>query len=419
MAPHSPTLAKPTFKEVRTTGRSADIVYLTTKGLENILETGKGDVHNDITAFNSFEGAVESLIALLGAYYDYRFSLDYLISNEYPNETLEDKISLMRDRLRITTRLMKRKGFLPADDVEAEAFILLDHIMKRIDDKLDALIGVEGDRGSGKSYTALWLLTQLDKTFTVDRVFFDADSFRAMLEKEKYPIGSAFFWDEATAGRGLNKKQAMTLDNIEFNKILQVIRKRRYIVLFSMPSIDQIDGTSLAFFGGKITPVYIDKDKNICLIKYQDREKGKGKDGSVIDYWPYMRAPTGERITTIPIPKIDDSLAEEYEKRKDVFLDSIIKRKRKRRGGKKIPDIVGFAEVLKPQIPELKGPKGAYNIASIQAKYLEKEGEQLGRGYAQQVIELLRKNEKEKGESVDGVVAESAPAVGESEEPKQ
>jgi hypothetical protein len=415
MAPKKPSLTKPTFKEVRTTGRSADIVYLTTKGLENILETGKGDVHNDITAFNSFEGSVESLIAMLGAYYDYRFTIDYSITNEYPNLTVEDKISLIRDRLRITTRLMKRKGFLPADDVEAEALILLDHIRKRIDSKLDALIGVEGDRGSGKSYTALWLLTQLDKSFTVDRIFFDSDNFRAMLEKEKYPIGSAFFWDEATAGRGLNKKQSMTLDNIEFNKILQVIRKRRYIVLFSMPTITQIDSTSLAFFGGKITPIYIDKDKNICLIKYQDREKGS----TGIDYWPYMRAPTGERITTIPIPKIDDSLADEYEQRKDIFLDSIIKRKRKRRGGKKIPDIVSFTEELKPQLPELKGPKGAYKLAAIQAKYLEKTGDQLGRGYAQQIIELLSKDEKPKGDMVEEVDKESTPEVGKPLEPPQ
>jgi hypothetical protein len=396
MAPKPPTLSKPSFKEVRTTGRQADIVYLTTRALENILTYGGCDIYNSVEAFNKFEGSVETLISVMAPYYDIRFNLDYEITNEFPAVMLNDAVDLMRDRLRIICKLMKRKGFLPTDDVESEPYILLAHIKERVNNKLDALVGVQGDRGSGKTYTALWLAQELDKSFTLKRVFFNADNFRAMLEKERYPIGSTFIWDEATAGRGLNKRQSMTTDNIEFNQILQVIRKRRYIVLFTLPNMEQIDGASLDYFGGKIEPIYIDEEKKICLIKYQDRKKGSGGK----DYWPYMTAPTGERITSIPIPKIDEEIAKDYEDMKDIFLDSIISRKRKRRHGKKLPDLKAFAEEVKPILDQLKGDKGTYNTHLVQNKYQDMKGEELGRPNAERVIAYIKEYERKQVEEV-------------------
>ena len=196
-------------------------------------------------------------------------------------------------------------------------------------------------------------------------------------------------WDEAGAGRGLARRQAMTTDNIEFNKILQVIRKRRYIVFFTVPSIESLDKASIDYFGGKITPMRIHKEKKLCYVKFQEKQT----TGFNFVIWPYIRY-SGHRITSIPIPKIKESFARKYEKGKDEFLAEIIKGKKKRgRPKNHIPDIIGFSESLKNRRNEFKGVRGGYNIGAIQAEYLQQTGKQLGRSYAAQIISLLKKND--------------------------
>ena len=317
---HQPTA--PQYQQIRLRGREIDLNYILSMSMLNISNSSNQDLENESKYFNSWKNSVNNLNDTLSPYADRRYYEDNKALNTFDAVMLDDKIDFMRSRFQIAVKLMKRIGFIPPDDVEAEPFILLEHLRSRVKKQLDALIGVEGDRGTGKSYTVLWLCCQLNPDFrNLDRVFFNADQFREMLEKTKYPPGTCFIWDEATAGRGLNKRQSMTTENIEFNKLLQVIRKRRYIVFFTLPTMDLIDIASIDYFGGKIKPLWINQKEKKAYMKFQE------KTGTI---WPYIRTPTGERITTIAIPKIDNSLANKYEKLKDVFLDETIKRKEKK-----------------------------------------------------------------------------------------
>lgn len=119
---------------------------------------------------------------------------------------------------------------------------LLSLIWERLNIKNQNFIAIiVGGTGTGKSWAAIRLSELLDKKFSSDRIFFNYDGFRKLLnDKNLYP-GAMMVWDEAGAGEGGASREGMTKKNRQVGKILQTFRNRNYGLIITVPDVSMVD----------------------------------------------------------------------------------------------------------------------------------------------------------------------------------
>jgi hypothetical protein len=130
---------------------------------------------------------------------------------------------------------------LTGDTVEAQ--VLRQEVWHRINTRnqhyMAALVGPEG---SGKSWTALKIAEVIDPTFDADRVMFDPHTFMEQLTAWKdagETRGKMIVVDEA--GVGIGSRSWYDKDQIQLNKVLQVIRSENMGMLFTLPRLSELD----------------------------------------------------------------------------------------------------------------------------------------------------------------------------------
>jgi len=130
---------------------------------------------------------------------------------------------------------------LTSDKVEAQ--VLRQEVWHRINSRnqhyMAALVGPEG---SGKSWTALKIAELIDPTFGPDRVMFDPHTFMESLTAWKdagETRGKMIVVDEA--GVGIGSRSWYDKDQIQLNKVLQVIRSENMGMLFTLPRLSELD----------------------------------------------------------------------------------------------------------------------------------------------------------------------------------
>jgi len=199
-------------------------------------------------------------------------------------------------------------------------------ILDRIHEKnKNYILVVCGETGSGKTYAATRMAEQLDPTFNADRIKFPPikDLTDTMLEKKKNgELKQGMFWVLDEGGIAQSNRRWYSDANVYFNFILQSFRKWAQGVITTLPHLNLLDPQSRQFRNA-----FARMEARGRVIYYNSYQIEK--NGEVYDC--YYRK-DGEKIKKIDLPMPQRIDMEEYEKRKDNFIEDIMQDKIKEAG---------------------------------------------------------------------------------------
>jgi hypothetical protein len=204
---------------------------------------------------------------------------------------------------------------------KVEAQVLRHEVWNRINRRnqhyMAALVGPEG---SGKSWTALKIAEVIDPSFDADRVMFDPHTFMEQLTEWKdagETRGKMIVVDEA--GVGIGSRSWYDKDQIQLNKVLQVIRSENMGMLFTLPRLSELDSQT--------------RGRLRAMIKMDDMKPGKYADVKYLRWFParderskvYRKYPIvgkgsrAKKVRRLRFGPPSEELVEGYESRKDAF----------------------------------------------------------------------------------------------------
>lgn len=172
----------------------------------------------------------------------------------------------------------------PHDCFEAE-------ILRRVWDRLNRrnehfMCAIVGREGSGKSHTAIRLASEIDPTFSHDRVIFDVAELLRILKDGEHEPGNAYVLDEAGVSLGVRTWQER--GQILANQAMQLIRDHNLALIFTLPRLGELDSQTQ----GRLQAFY--------------EITRKEPDVRVIGKWKYMKPDRSDHSGNIlkPFPKI-------------------------------------------------------------------------------------------------------------------
>lgn len=123
---------------------------------------------------------------------------------------------------------------------------LASRLRRRIVERnLNALVGIFGPTGSGKTYSAVRLAELVDPSFDIHRIAFDVGPFMQLVDSP-LPRGSAIIFDDA--GLGMNSRDWQTVSNKILSKVSQSFRYKHYLAIITAPDIGMIDSQVRTLF---------------------------------------------------------------------------------------------------------------------------------------------------------------------------
>lgn len=191
----------------------------------------------------------------------------------------------------------------------------------------NALIGIIGQTGSGKSYASLRLAYEIegDKFDVNNQVVFSAKEFMELVQSGVLEKGSVIIYDEG--GVGQDARSFMSIINKAFNYVMQTIRFKNYIIIFTTPNLRFLDYQIRSLFhfiiwmdsSGKNMSQKMSSGK----MYYMDADWYEGKN-----YRWYPRISSGDKIRKLKIVKFKlppANIVRIYEQKKKAFTDELYK----------------------------------------------------------------------------------------------
>lgn len=173
--------------------------------------------------------------------------------------------------------------------------------------KRDVLIFITGPRGTGKSQLGNKIGFDLDEnyrngdpmTMVKERVIREPDQFTEIFNKD-LPEGSFIMFDEI--GVGASAREWWSFVNIALSKLVQVVRYKKYIIVFTAPSFRFVDAHLRQMFNYMIITKRVAHSQHTVRFKLYrlDYDKIEGKlykrhlinNNTKIKRWKFKRVST-------------------------------------------------------------------------------------------------------------------------------
>lgn len=219
--------------------------------------------------------------------------------------------------------------------------IFIKKIHYRINAGKNALIGVFGYTGSGKSLSVLQLMRGLylfrygkepSNKYLIEHNFFKARNFMeamkkvsdALVKKKNFKIGESWLWDEA--GIEVGSREWWSVRNKILSWLVQTFRNQRQIIFFTTPSLSMIDPMVRKLLHYYLEAVSINKNKKICIMKPLEMQYNTRRNKI---YYHNLVIPSKEggiiEVEFIGVPKISDELELLYDVKKNSFTGELNK----------------------------------------------------------------------------------------------
>lgn len=227
-------------------------------------------------------------------------------ANEYYYD--EKAHALSRLIFRINKGERKSKEYIEDSEIVKELAYKLTH-------GYGQNIFITGKPGTGKSYTAIKIGSEVSKLtgvdFGIDNVVFTPSDFAKLYNDiNKVPEGAVIVFDEI--GVSFNSRDALQKANKVFSKMLQIIRHRCILVIFTAPALSYMDSAGRMLLHWWLEADKLDKVKGICYIKPHLIEVVQ-RTGEVLT--PYPRFYDNVVVTELRVNQINDNTARAYELR--------------------------------------------------------------------------------------------------------
>ena len=193
----------------------------------------------------------------------------------------------------------------------------------------NALIIVTGDTGTGKSYIAQKIATELDHDFNEktirERLVSRPEQFMELVVKKRDTLkkGSVIIFDEA--GTGLAARAWYSANNNAIDYILQTFRYQQLIVIFTVPNMSFIDTHARRLFHYYVEALDIDIKRNLNICKIFKLSYNKMKPDEPYKQYFRSRNAKGEIIVIkrFRFKKVSAKIWHEYEEYANEFKGDI------------------------------------------------------------------------------------------------
>ena len=236
----------------------------------------------------------------------------------YPKGELDELFQLID--------ILHAKNVLPKPKVEVEATLsdsdelcknsLFKNFRHNIKQNSNTVVFVGGPHGPGKSYTALHLAMELDKTFDINtQIVYSNKEFVELCNKfHKNGLwGKVVIYDEF--GGGANAYKWGNEENILFDEYLQKFRYLRLTTIFTARDVKD----ALARARKRYTHFINLIDVRVCEIYKLNSKYDLEKDKMVINPRLFEFEDENNKyiIKRFKVPKVDNKIAKQYEKLRD------------------------------------------------------------------------------------------------------
>jgi len=231
-----------------------------------------------------------------------------------------------------------------------------------------------GQTGNGKSYAGLRWCEDLDENFCIDNVVFTSEEFIDLVKSNKLKIGSCILFDEVSVSA--DSRSAMTKQNKILSWLISTIRFKRFIIIYSCPSLAQVDSNVRKI---NVTGICIFKKINfkekvsIADFRWSVLNPLKGEQ-----YLPHPRLKNDEgeltEIVSIEVPLPSKEIIKLYEEKKNNFFENNLLdwskalKEKPKKALEKVDLRLIYKKALK-EIDSLLNSKGQVSLAKIRLKY--------------------------------------------------
>jgi len=199
----------------------------------------------------------------------------------------------------------------------------------------NCLGAMTGEVGSGKSSSSLSVAEQIDPNFTVNNVVFDLKGLMKRINSGELKPGSCIVYEEG--GVSLNAKNWQSILSKVTSYLFQTWRHKNYVLIFTLPYIDLLDGSTRKMLNFEWRTSTIDYKKQKVIVKPKISQYNPDKQ-KYYRKWLRVTMPDGVRpLKTWGISKPSKELWEAYKKKKNEFtteLNLTIEREIERAEGK-------------------------------------------------------------------------------------
>lgn len=278
-----------------------------------------------------FERGVTAMDIVMSGFKDDKFFSNIMIlDNQRQSMIEEDQLTIEQinkwyfdEKAMLLTALIKRAN---KEKPRIREFVTQSELVKELARKTMTGTGqnifITGKPGSGKSHSSLAIAYHYCKItgvkFSTKNVVFTPEEFiRIYNNPELTPEGSFLIFDDAGltySNRDWNKEE-----NKLFSKLLQIIRHRQIMVIFTAPDLSFIDLTGRKLLHWWMETDKLDKQSGICFLSPKTVEVQQSTGNIFYPYPVFDHCQMSElRITRLPKSVID-----EYEEMAKNFKDQI------------------------------------------------------------------------------------------------
>lgn len=230
------------------------------------------------------------------------------------------------EKAKLLISLVKR---VISENIKAREHIYDSEIIKMIKKELKNKRGqnliITGPTGLGKSWTAVALALEAvrdtDIPFDITtHVCFTPEQFSRVYNDEALtPPGSVIIFDEI--GVTFGSRDALTAVNRTFSKLLQIIRHRAVLVIFTTPDLSFMDNQGRKMMHYWFKAERIDRKKNWCVLTPY-RVVVDQNTSKVFYMFPKIEYSSLDKLLVHRIP---EDVAKEYEKVSKAYKDTVAK----------------------------------------------------------------------------------------------
>lgn len=227
------------------------------------------------------------------------------------------------DTISDITKQWKRKFGMPegskeTPDIFKNSVWLLQWFYRRIKKNRNAIALFIGDTGSGKSYGAIRLAERVDPGFGADRIVFTVKDFLTLVNAD-LPKGSVIIFDDA--GLGINARLWQEESARIFGMLTQGFRYKQILTFITVPDESFIERQSR-----KLVHIRFEATDTQGIMKPKLMSRNSFDPDRPLTKYPVIRrGRTPITIKTVKLQLPTQSLAEEYERRKNAYMEKRFK----------------------------------------------------------------------------------------------
>jgi len=180
---------------------------------------------------------------------------------------------------------------------------------------------IQGETGSGKSYSAISIGEMGDPNFTIDQCVFTISDLIELMESNKLRRGSFIILEEVGIEGDAHKWYSKT--NMALKYILETFRHRGFVLIMTAPYVINLAKSARTLLHGIFQPMSIDYDKEVCYLKPFLLQYNPWYDKTYKKFLRVMAKKKYQPVKRWAIPMASKEIITQYEIKKREFTDEL------------------------------------------------------------------------------------------------